>query len=207
MANEKIHRYRTQVVWTGNLGQGTASYRAYERSHEIVVEEKPLIAGSSDPAFRGDKTKYNPEELFVASLSICHMLWYLHLCAEASTEVSPTFLCHHCIRTFLFSDLLGQRDGLKCDRELLYLGAVMHDLGLTERFDGEQRFEVDGADAARAFVLEHGLSDEKAEVVWDAIALHTSIGIVSRKQPEMALVHLGASADVLDRLLPVRVER
>jgi len=111
--------------------------------------------------------------------------------------VSPTFLCHHCMRTFLFGNLLGQRDGLRCDRELLYLGAVMHDLGLTERFDGEQRFEVDGADAARAFVLEHGLSDEKAEVVWDAIALHTSLGIASSKQPEIALVHLGASADVL----------
>ncbi len=88
MANEKIHRYRTQVVWTGNLGQGTTSYRAYERSHEIRVEGKPLIAGSSDPAFRGDKTKYNPEELFVASLSTCHMLWYLHLCAEASIVVT-----------------------------------------------------------------------------------------------------------------------
>lgn len=122
------------------------------------------------------------------------------VCQQATqlvTEISPAFLCNHCIRTFLFGDLLGQRDGLKCDRELLYLGAVMHDLGLTERFDGEQRFEVDGADAARTFVLEHGLSDEKAEVVWDAIALHTSIGIALRKQPEIALVHLGASADVL----------
>ncbi|HEY9656564.1 MAG TPA: HD domain-containing protein [Crinalium sp.] len=89
------------------------------------------------------------------------------------------------------------RDGLKCDRELLYLGAIMHDLGLTERFDAEQRFEVNGADAARAFALEHGLPDEKAEIVWDAIALHTSIGIAIRKQPEIALVHLGASADLI----------
>lgn len=88
MANDKTHRYQTQVVWTGNLGQGTASYRAYERSHEIVVEGKPLIPGSSDPAFRGDKAKYNPEELLVASLSACHMLWYLHLCAEASIVVT-----------------------------------------------------------------------------------------------------------------------
>ncbi|MEH2079977.1 MAG: HD domain-containing protein [Nostoc sp.] len=122
------------------------------------------------------------------------------ICNKATqlvAEVSPSFLCHHCIRTFLFGDLLGQRDGLKCDRELLYLGAVMHDLGLSDRFQGEQRFEVDGADAARAFALKHGLSDEKAEVVWDAIALHTSVGIASRKQPEIALVHLGASADVL----------
>jgi organic hydroperoxide reductase OsmC/OhrA len=88
MANDKTHRYQTQVVWTGNLGQGTASYRAYERSHEITVEGKPLIAGSSDPAFRGDKHKYNPEELLVASLSACHMLWYLHLCGEASIVVT-----------------------------------------------------------------------------------------------------------------------
>jgi HD domain len=116
---------------------------------------------------------------------------------QLTTAVSPSFLCNHCLRTFLFGDLLGKRDGLKCDRELLYLGAVMHDLGLTERFGGEQRFEVDGADAARAFVLEHGLSDEKAEIVWDAIALHTSLGIAEHKQPEIALVHLGASADVM----------
>ena len=113
-------------------------------------------------------------------------------------EVSPKFLYHHCIRSYLFGEILGKRNGIKYDRELLYLGAVLHDLGLTERFDrGEQRFEVDGADAARAFVLEHGLSDEKAEIVWDAIALHTSIGIASRKQPEIALVHLGVSADIL----------
>ena len=131
---------------------------------------------------------------------INHSIPDSEVCKKATqlvAAVSPTFLCHHCIRSFLFGDLLGQRDRLKCDRELLYLGAVMHDLGLTERFDGEQRFEVDGADAARAFVLEHGLSDEKAEVVWDAIALHTSGGIADRKQPEIALVHLGVSADVL----------
>lgn len=136
------------------------------------------------------------------------------ICKKATqlvAEVSPIFLCNHCIRTFIFGDLLGKRDGLKCDHELLYLGAVMHDLGLTERFDGEQRFEVDGADTARSFVLEHGLSDEKAEIVWDAIALHTSLGIASRKQPEIALVHLGASADVLGMRLsdisPETVER
>ncbi|MEI2579921.1 HD domain-containing protein [Scytonema sp. PRP1] len=132
--------------------------------------------------------------------SINHAIPDSEICKKATqlvAEVSPTFLCNHCIRTFLFGDLLGKRDGLRCDRELLYLGAVMHDLGLTERFDNQQRFEVDGADAARTFVLEHGLSDEKAEIVWDAIALHTSLGIASRKQPEIALVHLGASADVL----------
>lgn len=112
--------------------------------------------------------------------------------------VSSKPLYHHCIRTYLFGKLLGTRDGLKYDDELLYLGAVLHDLGLTKKFDsGEQRFEVDGADAAQAFVLEHGLAPEKAEIVWEAIALHSSIGIASRKQPEIALVHLGASADLI----------
>jgi organic hydroperoxide reductase OsmC/OhrA len=86
--NHKTHRYQTQVLWTGNMGQGTASYRAYERSHKIMVEGKPSILGSSDVAFRGDETKHNPEELLVASLSACHMLWYLHLCAEASIVVT-----------------------------------------------------------------------------------------------------------------------
>ncbi len=88
MSRKKTHRYYTQVLWTGNLGQGTANYKSYERSHEIVVEGKPIILGSSDPAFRGDQAKYNPEELLVASLSTCHMLWYLHLCAEASVVVT-----------------------------------------------------------------------------------------------------------------------
>jgi hypothetical protein len=82
------------------------------------------------------------------------------------------------------------------DRELLYLSAIMHDLGLTERFDGQQRYEVDGANAAKSFLLENQIPDRKAELVWDAIALHTSIGIASRKQAEVALVQVGASMDV-----------
>jgi len=111
-------------------------------------------------------------------------------------EVSPQFLYYHCLRTFVFADLIGQQQETTYDRELLYLSAVMHDLGLSERFDGEQRYEVDGADAAKQFLLKHGVSEQKAELVWDAIALHTSIGIASRKQPEVALVQVGASMDV-----------
>ena len=79
----KEHLYQISLQWTGNTGQGTSSYRSYDRAYEIQVEGKPIIYGSSDPSFRGDRTKYNPEELFVASISSCHMLWYLHLCAEA----------------------------------------------------------------------------------------------------------------------------
>lgn len=85
---DKTHHYSLSVKWTGNTGQGTKDYRAYDRSHLILVEGKADIAGSSDPSFRGDKTKHNPEELFVASLSTCHMLWYLHLCAESGIIVT-----------------------------------------------------------------------------------------------------------------------
>lgn len=82
------HLYRLTVEWTGDTGTGTSSYRAYERRHEIVAEGKPAIVGSSDPAFRGDPARWNPEELLVASLSACHMLWYLNLCANARITVT-----------------------------------------------------------------------------------------------------------------------
>jgi organic hydroperoxide reductase OsmC/OhrA len=81
------HRYKTTIKWTGNKGSGTDNYKNYERSHEIIIENKPTILASSDPAFRGDKTKHNPEDLLLSSLSSCHMLWYLHLCAEAGVIV------------------------------------------------------------------------------------------------------------------------
>ncbi len=77
----KQHQYAVSLAWTGNDGGGTQSYRSYRRDHEITVAGKPAIPGSSDPAFRGDRARYNPEELLVASLASCHMLWYLHLCA------------------------------------------------------------------------------------------------------------------------------
>lgn len=81
------HRYRTTLVWTGNDGSGTGTYRGYRRDHVISADGKPPLPGSSDPAFRGDGTRYNPEELLVASLSACHMLWYLHLCADHGVVV------------------------------------------------------------------------------------------------------------------------
>ena len=77
----KQHEYAVNVDWTGNDGEGTRTYRGYRRDHNIIVAGKPPLPGSSDPAFRGDPGRYNPEELLVASLSTCHMLWYLHLCS------------------------------------------------------------------------------------------------------------------------------
>jgi organic hydroperoxide reductase OsmC/OhrA len=87
-ATRGAHSFGVSVKWTGNTGEGTSRYTSYQRSHEISAEGKPSIPGSSDPAFRGDPTRYNPEELLVASLSACHMLWFLHLCADAGIVVT-----------------------------------------------------------------------------------------------------------------------
>src|SRR5262249_41088548 len=91
------------------------------------------------------------------------------LCRRATelvADLSPPFLFNHCVRTFLFGEALGNQDGLKYDRELLYLSALLHDLGLTDSIArGGQRFEVEGADRARAFVAEHGLPEDKADIV------------------------------------------
>jgi organic hydroperoxide reductase OsmC/OhrA len=84
---DRKHNYNLTIKWTGNKGMGTRNYQAYERSHSIVKEGKNNILASSDPAFRGDRSKHNPEELLLASISSCHMLWYLHLCSEGGVIV------------------------------------------------------------------------------------------------------------------------
>ena len=87
MAGSREHIDHARVEWTGNTGQGTADYRAYGRDYDIRADGKPVIAGSSDPAFRGDPARWNPEDLLVASLAACHKLWYLHLCATQGVTV------------------------------------------------------------------------------------------------------------------------
>ena len=85
----KTHRYQTTTTWTGNLGTGTSQYKAYSRNHEITAANKSApISGSSDPLFRGDPSRYNPEELLLSAVSACHMLWVLHLCADAGIVVT-----------------------------------------------------------------------------------------------------------------------
>lgn len=81
------HSYELSLRWTGDRGSGTNGYRTYSRDHEVHVTGKPTIVGSADPAFRGDPQRWNPEELLVASLSQCHMLWYLHLAATSGVVV------------------------------------------------------------------------------------------------------------------------
>jgi len=82
------HQYSANIVWTGNTGTGTSDYASYSRDHVISIDHKQDLQGSSDSIFRGDVTKYNPEDMLLSSLSVCHMLWYLHLCADAGVIVT-----------------------------------------------------------------------------------------------------------------------
>lgn len=84
----KLHNYQATIEWMGNLGGGTSGYKSYERSHSIKINGKAEIEASSDPSFLGDPTKHNPEELFISSLSSCHMLWFLHLCSAEGVIVT-----------------------------------------------------------------------------------------------------------------------
>jgi organic hydroperoxide reductase OsmC/OhrA len=84
----RLHTYETVVTWTGNRGTGTSGYRHYDRAHEVTTDGPAKILGSSDRAFRGDPARWNPEQLLVAALSQCHMLQYLHLCADAGVVVT-----------------------------------------------------------------------------------------------------------------------
>jgi organic hydroperoxide reductase OsmC/OhrA len=87
----KQHHYKLTTSWTGNTGSGTSNYSSYERSVTISAENKVDISATSDTAFNTDKTKHNPEELLLASISSCHLLWYLHLCSEAGVIVTDYF--------------------------------------------------------------------------------------------------------------------
>jgi hypothetical protein len=115
---------------------------------------------------------------------------------ECARRVSPASLFNHVMRTYAFGVTAATARGIAFDRELFYIAAVLHDLGLTELSRGERRFEIEGADAAKELLAREGMRDADIDLVWDAIALHTTVGVPPRKRPEIALVQLGAAIDV-----------
>jgi len=117
---------------------------------------------------------------------------------ELLLEHGTEFIYNHSLRVFLFSSLNGKRNGLDYDAELLYIASVFHDLGLTKHYSSvDLRFEVDGANAARDFLKSHGLPKESLQLVWDTIALHTTIGVAEHKENEVALMYSGVGLDVM----------
>jgi hypothetical protein len=130
--------------------------------------------------------------------------------ASIAVRAHSKAILHHVYRTWWFGEFIGRRRGLTYDRELVYIASILHDLGLTEEYLADKRFEVDSADAARRILLASGYEDWKAALVWDAIALHTAADIADRRQPEVALVHFGVYVDVfgmrIDEITPSLVD-
>ncbi|MBE9463227.1 HD domain-containing protein [Dyadobacter subterraneus] len=117
---------------------------------------------------------------------------------ELLLEHGTEFIYNHSLRVFLFASLNGKRNALQYDAELLYVSSIFHDLGLTSHYSSSDlRFEVDGANAARDFLKSHGLPKESLQLVWDTIALHTTIGIAEHKEAEVALMYSGVGLDVM----------
>jgi len=123
---------------------------------------------------------------------------------DLARSSSEPYLFNHVMRSWLFSILLSEGVEVGPDAELLAVSVVLHDLGLTDRYIGENRFEVDGANAARTFLKSRSISTQKTQIVWDAIALHTTRSIALHKEPEVAMTQVGIAADVfglgLDRI-------
>jgi len=126
------------------------------------------------------------------------------LLAKEATDIlrkySTDLLCNHSIRVYLFAAEQGRQQKLRFDPELLYVAAAFHDLGLIKNFSSQtERFEVDGANAARQFLAAHNVPEEQVQTVWEAIALHTTPGIPQYMRPEVALLYSGVALDVLGK--------
>jgi hypothetical protein len=116
---------------------------------------------------------------------------------DLSRSLLEPFLFNHVMRSWLFGILLSEAAEVAPDAELLAVAAILHDLGLTERYTAENRFEVDGANAAREFLKDRAISAQQTQVVWDAIALHTTPTLALHKEPEVVMTHSGIAVDVL----------
>lgn len=115
---------------------------------------------------------------------------------ELARDHSPAYLFNHVMRSYGFGQAAGAMQNAAYDPEVLFIGSVLHDLGLIDKFVREDRFEIDGADAAAEFLSQQGYPDKKIALIWDAIALHTTLAVPQRKEPEIALVQLGAGIDI-----------
>lgn len=127
------HHYKAAITWTGNKGEGTAHYKAYDRSHSLNIHHKPEVQLSSDVSFMGEAEKYNPEELFLASISSCHMLWYLHLCADngvivtAYTDMATGIMNEHTAEGGKFTEVMLHPHVTVIDSSMIKKAIELHD--------------------------------------------------------------------------------
>jgi hypothetical protein len=130
---------------------------------------------------------------------------------EYARRLSEPYLFNHGMRSWLFAEMIGRAKGIAYDRELVAIGTVLHDIGLTAGITGPNRFEVNGADAVRAFIAQRGITDRRAQLIWDLVALNSTPSLALHKEPEVAVGTMGIGLDYggffLDTLAPGDVER
>jgi hypothetical protein len=114
---------------------------------------------------------------------------------EYAQRLSEPYLFNHAMRSWLFAARIGQLKNIDCDQEVVAVGTILHDVGLTEGVSGPNRFEVNGADAARSFIKERGFSDHRSQLIWDLVALNSTPSIALHKEPEVALGTMGIGLD------------
>lgn len=173
----------TAPQWLAGCGAGQGTYAEDSRT-------EPLAA--SQPASELAKARL-PKRIAGIRIPDTRLA---QAAADLALSASPETLYNHCIRTYLFAALVFRQTSVRYDEELTFVAAALHDLGLVDEFmTPNERFEVDGADAAVRFLEGWHVPARWSEIVWDAIALHTSVGIVTRKAPEIASVAIGAGLD------------
>src|SRR5262245_25581578 len=130
---------------------------------------------------------------------------------EYAQRLSEPYLFNHAMRSWLFAESIGRRKGLEYDREVMAIGTVLHDIGLTTGVSGPNRFEVNGADAALSFIKGKGLSDRRAQLIWDLVALNSTPSLALHKEPEVAVGTMGIGLDYggfgVEALAPDDVQR
>src|SRR5215471_60195 len=154
----------------------------------------PVNADSADYTLHGDRSSTMAD---ISGIKIPDSK-IAREAAELVRQHESELLFNHSVRVFVFGAMKGVRQNLKFDSELLYVASLFHDLGLVDHYHtATKRFEVDGADAAREFLRSHGIAEPKADLVWEAIALHTTPGIPQYMRPEIALTNAGVLVDVV----------
>jgi hypothetical protein len=163
-----------------------------------VTQRAQLDASTGDPVVAPARKSVRPEKEFAVGGIRVPDSKLAHEITELVRDTESPLLFHHSSRVFYWAALTGARRGLTFDAELLYAGAMFHDMGLTHRHSSpNERFEVDGANAARDFLRRQGIAQPDIDTVWTAIALHTTPGIPQHMHPVIALVTAGVEMDVL----------
>ena len=159
------------------------------------MNEDMVSDGQAAAVLASDSTNRNaPSTRLIASISVPDGP-LIRAVIEYAQRLSEPYLFNHAMRSWLFAELIGRTKGIECDREVVAVGTILHDIGLTAGVSGPNRFEVNGADAALSFIGGWGLSDRRAQLIWDLVALNSTPSLALHKEPEVAVGTMGIGLD------------